>query len=169
MQLALGFVMFVLAFAMLIAGIGLLVGGEITLKSGKKIPKLAGRKAGVALVSFIPVFVIVRTIVRWFDPEQSIPIESISWPLAGLCLGLPAIWLLRGMTAVKPQPRYTLSAASPFEASPFEASAFNAGEPLPPPAVILPDFDVPAAPPPEAPAAQPPRSRRPAKDPFDFS
>ena len=162
MQIAVGLLMLVLAFAMLFAGIALLFGGEITFKSGKKIPKLPGRKAAIALVSFLPLFVVVRTIVRWFDPEQTIPVESISWPLMGICLVLAGTWLLRGMAASKPRPRYTSSAS----ASPFETSEPPAAEPSAA-ADILPEFDVPAQP--EAPAPRPASSKSRGKNPFDFS
>jgi hypothetical protein len=157
MQVAAGVLMFVLAFAMLFAGIGLFIGGEITFKSGKKIPKDASRKAAAALVSFIPLFVVARTILRWFDPEQTIPIESISWPMAGACLILAGTWLLRGMSASKPRPSYpAASAASPFETNEQPAAA-----------IILPEFDEPPKPAAPAPRSADPKPRR--KSPFDFS
>lgn len=160
MHAALGFVIYLIAFAMLFAGIGLLIGGEITFKSGKKIPKASGRKAAAALVGFIPLFVILRTILRWLGLEETVPVEAISWPLMGACLVLAGTWLLRGMAANKPRPSYT----RPASVSPFETN-----EATPAVANILPEFDMPPQPPPEAPVARPASSKRRGKDPFDFS
>ena len=162
MQVAFGFAVFVLGFAMLIAGVGLLIGGEISFKSGKKIPKRAGRKAGIVLVGYFPLVAVALFAVRKIVADPTMPSAVVSWPLALICLGLAGIWVLRGMSPGKPKRSYTL----PATASPFgEAPAASSSEP------VMLEFDLPAEPAPPAgpPVGKPARSKKAEKNPFDFT
>ena len=156
MEVAFGFILLVLGFAMLLGGVGLLIGGDITFKSGKKIPKSAGRKAGITLVSFLPMALLAIFILRKTVDDQTIPSAAVTWPLALICLALAARWVLRGMAGDKPKRSYVLT-SSP---SPFDPSIATS-EP------ILLEFDVP--PPADPPAGKPARSKSVGKNPFDFS
>jgi hypothetical protein len=157
MEVAFGFILLVLGFAMLLGGVGLLIGGDITFKSGKKIPKPAGRKAGIALASFLPLALLAIFILRKTVEDQTIPSAAVTWPLAVLCLGLAARWVLRGMVGAKPKRSYVL----PASPSPFEPSGATS-EP------VMLEFDIP---PPSAdpPVGKPVRSKSGGKSPFDFS
>lgn len=149
MQFAFGFLLFLLGFLMLMGGVGLLIGGEITLKSGKKIPKLAGRKAGIALVSFLPLIAIALFILRKVDPDRTLETAVVTWPLAAICLGLAAFWVRRGMKAAEPK-RFVLT--------PLAKPQPRTG-PLPGPAVL--EFDMPS----EAPTLPPPAPQLPIDTP----
>ena len=155
MELVFGFALFVVGFTMLMAGVALLIGGEITFKSGGKITKPVGRKAAILLLSFFPAAAIVVFIFRKIVTDPTVPSAVVTWPLALAWLVLSGIWLLRGMKAAAPRRSPTVP-ATPV-----------AAPPLPSEAIVL-EFDVPSA------AADPPagkqvRSQPRGEHPFDFS
>src|SRR5262245_22389399 len=155
MELAFGFALFVVGFGMLMAGVALLIGGEITFKSGKKITKPVGRKTAILLLSFFPLAAIVVFIFRKIVTDPTVPSAVVTWPLALACLILGGAWLLRGMNASAPR------RSSALPVSPVVDPAATSSE-----AIVL-EFDVPspsAAPPVSKPERAPPRR----EDPFDF-
>lgn len=155
MAVVFGFLLFLIGFAMLMAGVGLLIGGEIKLKGGKKIPRHAGRKAGIALVGFLPGALIVIFIFRKVIPDQAIPSAAVTGPLALVCLGLAARWVLQGISGSKLQRRNVLTGSSGSNDAlvPTEAP------------IILELAD----PPPNAAAGRLPRAQSAGPNPFDFS
>jgi hypothetical protein len=159
MQFAFGFLLFLVGFAMLLGGIGLLIGGEIKLKNGKTIPKIPGRKAGIALVSFFPLIGIGLFILRQLDTEGTVAKEAITWPLALICLGLAGFWVWRGMNPRLP--KALVLTPAPFFSEPQQSPGAT-------PAQL--EFDMPAEPfPATTPPAQPSRKQPRGGNPFDFS
>ena len=157
MEFAFGFALFVVGFAMLTAGVSLLIGGEIAFKSGKRITKPVGRRAGIVLVSFLPLAGTAVFILRKIVTDPSLPSAVVTWPLALVCIGLSGTWVWRDLKASQTRRSYAL----PVAAVPFVESAPAAtSEPI-----VL-EFDVP---PPGPPIGKPERTKPRGKDPFDFS
>ena len=154
MHLIPGFALFVLGFAMLTGGIGLLVAGDITFKSGKRIPQRLARKVGGALIAFFPLVLAGNFVLRLLDPDGFVPGAVVNLPLALLCLGVGLAWLLRGMEGGKPLAQRTATQAGvAFDDAP-------AGDE---PGTAILDFDGPAA------APAPPARRKRRQNPFDFT
>jgi hypothetical protein len=154
MARAFGLILLLLAFAMLFAGIGLLIGGEIVLKSGK-ISKPVGRKAAFVLLAFFPVVFVVHYLLRLVDPDGIFPSAVLYWPLALVCLGLAIVWLRRGIMETAPR-SYVID------------PTIDATEDSQLPRPIILEYDNATVPPPPTDAPAKPRAQK-ANNPFDFS
>jgi hypothetical protein len=147
-----GIMLFLMGFAMLTAGVALLIGGDIQFKSGRRLAKPVSRKVGILFVSFFPLVFVTNAALRLLDPEEAVPTAILNWPIALFCLGLGLVWLRRGLQ--ESLPRVVQVTPVPPQA-PIKP---------PPPAhdvAPLPEFDGPATKP------RPSAPRR--NDPFDFS
>jgi hypothetical protein len=113
MYVAAGIFLFVLGLGMLTAGIALFINGEVTFRSGKKIPKPLSRKVAWALVSFFPALLCANFLLRLVDREKVVPAAVINWPIAVICLGLALSWLWRGLEGTS-APGDQPPPASPF-------------------------------------------------------
>lgn len=140
-----GVLLLLLGFAMLTAGVALLIGGDITFKSGRRLAKPVSRKIGILFVGFFPLVFVTNAGLRLLDPDQAVPTAILNWPIALVCLGLGLVWLRRGL-------RESLPPVVEVTPVPPHVPAM--------PVAPLPEFDGPSA---------TPRSSPPGKAPFDFS
>jgi hypothetical protein len=131
-----GVVLLLLGFAMLTAGVALLIGGDVTFKSGRRLAKPISRKIGILFVSFFPVVLILNAGLRLLDPDRAVPAAILNWPIALVCLGLGLVWLRRGLQEGLP-PVVEVTPVPPLvPAKPLQPSHDVAP---------LPEFDGPAA------------------------
>ena len=101
-----GFSLFLVAFAMLFAGVGLLTVGETTVR-GRKIPLKPGRWVGGIFVSFFPLIFLARGVLVLVDPSVSFPHIIVYATLEMICLwaGLRILrksWIVLPKPAAKP-------------------------------------------------------------------
>jgi hypothetical protein len=120
-----GVLLLLLGFAMLTAGVALLIGGDITFKSGRRLLKPVSRKIGILFVGFFPLVFVTNAGLRLLDPEEAVPAAILNWPIALLCLGLGLVWMRRGLqvslpravevTPVPPQPAHDVAPLPEFD------------------------------------------------------
>jgi hypothetical protein len=145
--------LFLLGFAMLTAGVALLIGGDIEFKSGRRLPKPVSRRVGILFVGFFPLILIANGALRLLDPDNAVPAALLNWPIALVCLILGLVWFRRGLEG---------EVRRVVDVTPLPVKSPPAKKPKPVREAPLPEFDGPAA---KQPPATPPSPR----GPFDFS
>jgi hypothetical protein len=162
-------------FAMMTLGVALLLLGEVPFIAGKRIPAGRSRLIGVVLVSFLPLALAVREVIRRIFDEDTVDGPVLTWALCGFCWFLVVVILFRVLVP-KRAPRKPAAVKSAAKANPFggvEPEQFDVIE------EIVEEEPTPAKKPAAKKAAPEPvqkpsakKSRKPADgetDPFDFT
>ena len=98
-----GVVLLLLGFAMLTAGVALLIDGDFQFKSGRRLGQPIRRKVGILFVSFFPLVLAANLALQLLDPEGVVPAALVNWPVGLACLGFGLIWLRRGLEGDTPR------------------------------------------------------------------
>jgi hypothetical protein len=154
---------FLLGVLMGVAGLAMVILGEVTLPGGGVIKSKPSRRAGIVWLSFFPLAFLVSAVLRFLGLDEAVDPRLVFWIVSTLCLCVGLGYLLPAWSAGRPRRRKPAAAKSPanlFEAQPAVGVST---EPSPPP-----------SPEPEpwlAPAETKPARRRvqEEKNPFDFS
>src|SRR5438105_13530542 len=155
---------FVIGVLMGVAGLALIVLGEVKLPGGRLSKSQPARSAGLVWLSFLPLVFLISAVLRLLDLDSIIDPRLVFWLFSTLCLCIGLGFVLPAWSAARTrqrrQERVQPTAANPFET---QAAASAAGQTSAPPS---------AEPEPwPAPAETKPARRRVAeeKNPFDFS
>src|SRR5262249_33239203 len=73
--------LFVLVFLMGTTGLGLLVGGPLSIR-GKKIPLRTARQIGISFIGLFPALLLIRFIIHQVDAEGGAYVDAVNWSLA---------------------------------------------------------------------------------------
>jgi len=94
---------FFIGFLLLLAGLALLVNGAFTLPNGMIVAARPARQLGGFLVSYLPVLIVIRLLVRSFDAGDAFKADWIFAILTLLFLVVAIVLFVRGLPK-KPNP-----------------------------------------------------------------
>jgi hypothetical protein len=149
---------FLVGFVLGVAGLSLLIAGEVRWLGGKKVPARTSRQVGAVLVGFFPLVLLIRFVVSKFEADYNVDVNAYYWSVVAMCLTTALIVLIRGLPASR-KPAATARAAFRGPLTIDESEIPKDREPI----------DNPLEP---KPPTVPKRKSRPApqeKNPFDFN
>jgi hypothetical protein len=103
LSLGITLMIFLVGFVLGVAGLSLLIAGEVPWFGGKRVPARTSRQVGCILVGFFPIVLLIRLVVSMLQADDSVDINAYYWSVVAMCLTAALIVLIRGLpTSRKP-------------------------------------------------------------------